>query len=258
MGLVVKSLLKWCWLAPLGYVILLVGTMIYPFDPVLDKTGKFERKFHLSADFPFIGSYLLMKPKRIEEGGQYPLVVTLHDSYKRSLAAYHLADKKLQDKFPSYVMLPSSAFNQPWGRFFEEKPGPSFSLKLAMEAVADIQQDPNIDKNRIYVTGASMGAIGTFAAMAYYPDIFAAGMPVNGRWTMADAKRFSGSTLSVFQGKDNPVFQAHKTRELIKRIREEGGAANYFELPDLGHTSEPVYRETGVWQWLFDQKRSSD
>ena len=47
---------------------------------------------------------------------------------------------------------------------------------MAMDMLEGVRRTYSIDEGRIYVTGHSMGAVGTFAALAHYPETFAAGV----------------------------------------------------------------------------------
>ena len=57
---------------------------------------------------------------------------------------------------------------------------PTTPMRLLMELIHELKTTLPIDTNRIYITGLSMGAFGTFDALARYPDLFAAAVPVCG------------------------------------------------------------------------------
>ena len=53
--------------------------------------------------------------------------------------------------------------------------------KLAMEIVVNaVEKEFNVDKNRIYVAGVSMGGYGVWDLITRYPDKFAAAIPICG------------------------------------------------------------------------------
>jgi predicted peptidase len=239
-------------------LVVIVGfSSVYPFDPALDKTSKFERRYHLSVHFPFFSSYLLLLPPRYDPKTNYPMVVVLHGGHKRSLAAFVAAQDKFQERNPVFVVMPMAQFRQVWAvppgliREF----GVTEALPTAIDVAEDLIDEFSIDRDRVYVTGSSNGAIGTFAAMAQYHNLFAAGVAVNGFWPAGQAGSFNRSNLAIYQGTEDKIFPMQKTRQLIEAIRAAGGQPKFVEMTGTGHDSWPAYRDPNLWDWLFSQSR---
>ncbi|MDD1723964.1 MAG: hypothetical protein LUQ07_02410, partial [Methanospirillum sp.] len=53
---------------------------------------------------------------------------------------------------------------------------------MTVDLVQVIADQYNIDKNRIYTTGQSMGCMSSIAMDIKYPDLFAASLLVAGQW----------------------------------------------------------------------------
>ena len=62
-----------------------------------------------------------------------------------------------------------------------------------------------VDKNRIYVTGYSMGGFGTFHLLAQEPKLFAAGVPVAGGGNPGTASSIKDVPVWVFHGAKDPT-----------------------------------------------------
>jgi predicted esterase len=63
----------------------------------------------------------------------------------------------------------------------------------------------------------------------------------------------------AFHGEKDPTVPVHFSRDLTAAVTQAGGSAKYTEYPGVGHDSwSKAYQETGLWQWLFSQRKSVD
>lgn len=229
----------------------------YPFDPALENTEKFQRHYRLTESFPFLTSYLLLTPPNYDPKRSYPLILALHGGYKRSAAAFVAAGWQFQDRNKAFVLMPMALLGQAWaepgagGRGV----GPTDSLRIAMGILRDVVREHSIDRGRIYVTGSSNGAVGTFAALVHYRDVFAAGVPVNGAWPTGGAGALRSAKLAIYHGTDDRIASVGRMRSLVKAVRAAGGQPKFVEMRGVGHDSWPAYRREDLWRWLFAQAR---
>jgi predicted peptidase len=229
----------------------------FPLDPALGSTDRYDRHYRLARTIPFLTSYLLFTPTKLEPGRTYPLLLTLHGGYKRSVGAFLAARADFQDRHRSFVLMPMALLSQPWvetgsgGRGL----GPTPSLRLAVDILRGVMADLPIDRNRIYVTGSSNGAVGVFAALTHYRDLFAAGVAVNGAWPRQGAAAFKGANLAIYHGTEDRLSSVARMRELVGAIRRAGGAPKFIELKGIGHDSWAAYERQDLWHWLFSQRR---
>ncbi|MGE0650705.1 MAG: prolyl oligopeptidase family serine peptidase [Alphaproteobacteria bacterium] len=228
----------------------------YPFNPVLDNTDRFERHYRVTTAFPFLTSYLLLTPPDYDRRKRYPLVLALHGGYKRSLGAYVAAQTEFQKRHETFVLMPMALFGQHWVKIDANGAvvGPSASLREAVDILADVAKDFPVDRSRVYVTGSSNGAIGTFAAMKHFPEVFAAGVAVNGGWPVDDAGAFRSAKLAIYHGTEDRLNPVGGMRALVHAIRASGEAPEYVEMAGTGHDSRPAYRNTRLWDWLFARR----
>ncbi len=67
----------------------------------------YEHHHSVSSNFPFVGSYYLMKPKNYDPKYKYPLVIVLHGAgSNHAYAAEALATPSFRSKYPFFVMVP--------------------------------------------------------------------------------------------------------------------------------------------------------
>lgn len=90
----------------------------------------------------------------------------------------------MRKKYPAFVVAPQVPAGQYWSTLnIEENPSsftvpmrdtPTPAMRLTIELLEQLQQRYSINKNRLYVTGISMGGFGTFDLIERHPNMFAA------------------------------------------------------------------------------------
>lgn len=92
--------------------------------------------------------------------------------------------------YPAFVLFPQCPPSNFWP--FESQPASydattfpidyptSTPIKLVKELIDSYLQMEEIDKDRIYILGISMGGMGTFDIACRYPETFAAAIPICG------------------------------------------------------------------------------
>jgi poly(3-hydroxybutyrate) depolymerase len=133
---------------------------------------------------------------------------------------------------------------------------PSTPMRLTLEAMAQLRKEFNLDDQRLYITGLSMGGYGTWDAIARNPKLFAAAVPVCGGADEATAPIIKDIPIWCFHGGADPVVPTDRSRNMIKALKEAGGDPKYTEYPGVGHNSwDKAYSEPDLPKWLFEQKR---
>ena len=142
--------------------------------------------------------YRVLEPERIEKNKKYPLVLFLHGAGERGSdneaqlvhGANMFLNPVIRDQHPTFVIYPQCPSECSWsnsskpnsegksgGERFPENPEITIPME-AVKAVLDMyMNNDNVDVNRIYVMGLSMGGMGTFDLLCRFPDLFAAAIP---------------------------------------------------------------------------------
>lgn len=206
--------------------------------------------------------YRLLPPEKVEEGEAYPLVLFFHGSGERGtdneaqLVHFpeRMATEEYRAKFPCYLLAPQCPEDTRWYDF-KRRPleAPMQGAVLAMKEV--LASNP-IDRDRIYVTGLSMGGGGLFDLVGTHANWFAAAAPVCGRNDANLAARFTGLPMSIWHGDKDEVIEASYSRDMTTKLKGLGADVEYHELPGVGHASwERAYDPGGVLPWLFSKRR---
>lgn len=211
--------------------------------------------------------YRLLQPGKHE--GKVPLVIFLHGAGERGddnaaqLRHGAPAFLKAQDKFPSYVIAPQCPKDQKWADVDWSKPftvlpadlSPSAkSLMALLDALP--KEFPDIDLDRVYLTGLSMGGFGTWDLLERFPERFAAGAPVCGGGDPAHAAKIAKLPIWTFHGDKDGAVAIVQTRNMVAALEAAGGKPLYSEYPNVGHSSwTNAYTEPEFMPWLFAQRR---
>jgi predicted peptidase len=214
--------------------------------------------------------YRVMFPDEFAEGEVYPLVLFLHGAGERGndntaqltwgLDAFAADD--FRNNHPAIVIAPQVPAGSFWANLNWRQEGaalmdePSLPLKLSHELVIKITEKYPVDKNRLYVTGLSMGGFGTWDIITRYPDLFAAAIPICGGGDPSKAYRLTDMPIWNFHGALDNVVPPDLSRDIINAIWAEGGKPGYTEYPDVDHFSwVPAYNDRYVLEWLFSQSK---
>lgn len=213
--------------------------------------------------------YRLLSPAKTE--GKVPLVIFLHGAGERGTdnqaqlkhGASIFLKPEVREKFPSYVMAPQCPENQKWvdwdwSKPFTQQPAqPSGPMKLLLQALdAFLAEHPDVDTDRIYVTGLSMGGFGTWDLATRFPERFAAIAPVCGGGDPEKAAAIAKLPVWTFHGAADQVVTVELTRKMVAALQKADGVPLYSEYPAIGHDSwSTAYAEPRLLDWMFAQRR---
>jgi len=198
--------------------------------------------------------YLIAVPEAYDkEGDAVPLVLFLHGAGERGgdleKVKKHGPPKMIEKghDFKAIVVSPQCPADSWWPR----------EVELLAALLDKIEREYNIDKDRIYLTGLSMGGMGTFALAAHQPERFAAAVPICGRGSEAMAKKLTKMPMWVFHGEDDKVVPAEGSKTMVRLMNEKDGENAKLTLyPGVGHNSwDKAYGDEKMWEWLFAQER---
>ena len=219
-------------------------------------------------------NYSWRAPDKIEKGKKYPLLFFLHgaggrgDDNKKQLndagGIKAFAKQEVSSKRQSYVFagqVPKGKrwVDVPWNTLEHKMPEISKSMDLALEALELFIGDKKnqVDRNRIYVMGLSMGGYGTWDAIQRRPDLFAAAVPICGGGDKTLGKKIAKLPIWAWHGDKDGVIKASRSRDMIEAIKAAGGSPKYSEIKGRGHNSwVDVWNSDELWDWLYSQKRN--
>ncbi len=115
----------------------------------------------------------------------------------------------------------------------------------------------NGDKNRISITGLSMGGYGTWEMLTTFPGLFCCGAPVCGGGMPWRAGALKGIPLRVFHGIDDPTVPVANSMMMAEAARRNGADVELYLYDKVGHGSwGRAYYETDLIEWLASHRLS--
>jgi predicted peptidase len=221
--------------------------------------------------------YRLFVPKEYQASKKYPLMLTLHGAGERGsdnsaqlLHDFNLmwAADSIQNPHPCFVVAPqcpvdSQWVNTPWakGSYNLDQVPISEPMKSVVAILDSLAREFNIDADRVYVSGISMGGFGTWYLAMKYPDRFAAAVPVCGGADPKKAPLISKLPIWTFHAEDDGAVPVSGTREMVAALKAAGSGVKYTEYPaalGINHQSwVPAGKTPELWRWVFQQAKAT-
>jgi predicted peptidase len=209
-----------------------------------------------SASIP----YRLFEPTGVKAGEKAPLVLFLHgmgdrgtDNVAQTEWMGGLVNATRSGPYASYVLAPQIDTNS-WFQSFSSTP--TGAMKLTISALKKVINTENIDTSRVYVTGNSMGAMGTWDILSREPKLFAAAVPMSGGGDTRTAKTIKDIPVWDFHGDHDSIVPVSASRDMIQALRDAGGDPRYTEIVGGDHVIwDPIYADAThtLYPWLFSQ-----
>lgn len=244
--------------------------------------------------------YNLHQPAQaaVNPQAKYPLVIYLHGGGERGSNEEHLTSRHALPFFassnslltpenrqnkPAYIVAPqcqcefySNEWSSGGGAPFSISGNPSRYGKALTDLIEHLKATYQIDPDRIYVTGISMGGGGSWELAARRPDLIAASVPMSGHPVSSNhAQAVANSKVVIWpqQGDGDENNSVSDTENTVNAIRNAGGCATMNKFPrgstqmvdpgdppngnDLQHTVwMRAYMNPQLWDYVFSIKRA--
>lgn len=231
-------------------------------------SNTFEEKIYV-ADQDTL-PYRILYPENYNKKKKYPIVLFLHGAGQRGNdnksqlvgIPEALTSATGRKKYKCFILAPQCARKDVWVKFPNFPTGlqatiePTVSAKLTNNLLIKLEKELSIDKRRIYVTGYSMGGEGSIDFLTRNPHLFAAAVPICSVSDTSKAKSIYNIPLWAFHGSLDDVNNVKYSRIMIGALKKYGGNPKYTEYPNVKHASWSLaYKEPGLFEWLFIQKK---
>jgi predicted peptidase len=280
--------------------------------PAIDKSGdtalqtmikavvpEFKQLEFKDAESGKTMKYNLYIPDDANKDKKYPLVLFMADAstpgtdairpLTQGYGALVWATAESQAKNPCYVLVPQFS-----GVAVNDAYEHTDEVDIVIRMLKSIVEDKNVDKERIYTTGQSMGGMISMYYNVAYPEIFAASIFVDCHWDkttfdslvkhkfvyfiagnkggaykclepLEEAARGEGVEYTFAEW--SAKLPESRQSEIATTMLEKGAPINIFEfetgtvLPEDGKGSEHMYsfdyayKVSAVRDWLFRQKK---
>ena len=199
-------------------------------------------------------NYDLFVPSPNDTTRKYPLIIYFHGYNDTVKKFFNWYDSSVQSVNPCFVLAPKCPPSdaEGWGNSFLD----IFStrISLAFEVMDSLIKSSNIDTNRLYIYGTSMGGFGTFEALYKYPEKFAAAMVLCGGGSPSTAAEVMKTPLWIFHGgEDNEVPIAQSLNLYNQMIALGATKVRFTEYPTASHDMWDYAPKEPAWpDWIFN------
>lgn len=205
-------------------------------------------------------------------GNQLPYKLSLPDDYKNSRHDYpalvylHGAAENGTDLKAVRIPGGKDGTHEQWYERFifiapQCPPGKNWSKQTCayVKAIIDYETaQQRIDRDRVCITGMSMGGYGTYGMVGYYP-YFAAANPIVGAGTWINASAIKHVPFWSFATAIDPLVPIADCRATVDKLRAAGAYVRFTEFANLPHRlpSHRCWKDSFVFDWMFAQKRGT-
>ncbi len=224
--------------------------------------------------------YNIYVPSNYDDTKTYPVVLALHGSGQMTqpvdmiLKRYQMATIWAKDseagKNECIVIAPQAKEQWSVVETIDDTTYPtgvpSAENIAAYELLQSVKDTYNVDENRIYLTGLSMGGMGSITMVYNHPDEFAALLPDAARDFVGEIDYsvfapLSGKILYA-HAEDDPTCDYASGKAFLDHLTEAGieyETAIYpsgtFFYPSAHFSWTPLYADQSVRDWLFSQSK---
>ena len=207
-------------------------------------------------------NYLITFPEDYDHEKQYPMIVYLHSMAERGNELQKLIRNEagqgnglskyaLDNKLPQFITIsPLCPDRIYW----------SFLTKRLNILLGNIINDKSIDIDRIYLTGVSMGGMGTWSFAMDYPHWFAGIAPISGgiyKPFMSDnIQEIQNIPIWIFHDNFDNEIPIEKTLGILKKLEEAKADVNITIYKKGEHyLNNIVFEEGALFDWFLQHRK---
>lgn len=212
--------------------------------------------------------YRLLKPKNNSNNQKYPLVITFHNSSRigndnenqlEPFAKIWLRPE-IYNKYQCYVIAPQ--FSKRSSNYEKNIDGiqiskPSKDVFALLELIKNVEKEyPNIDKNRVYLIGYSMGASTAQNLLNIAPNKFAATVSVAAIPDFSHLKKLSKKNIWLIHGEKDDENPYMGSLELFNKLFLNKNLI-FTTFSNLNHNNIviPFLITEEIPKWLFEKHK---
>lgn len=221
--------------------------------------------------------YRILYPANYDKSKKYPLVLFLHGAGERgnNNEKQLIHGSKLflnannRQNYPAIVVFPQCPENSFWSSvYIDRTKNPitfefnydnsiTWPLDAVQKLMTQLLINEAVDKKRCYITGLSMGGMGTFELLYRFPKLFAAAIPIcGGGDALRYDERVKKTAFWIFHGDADAVVNVNESRAMVEKLKSLKVDVTYTEYPKVNHNSwDNSFAEPTFLSWMFLQKK---
>lgn len=236
-------------------------------DPFAGRTGDMKRHYMLDSAREVM-PYRLYVPKAYSPKTSMPVIVALHGLGATEDSFFEAYGRKLPllAEQHGYILVAPLGFRVDGGYGWGVAVAPAdpaarrsaaMSELDVLESLAQVRAMYNVDPDRIYLMGHSLGAIGTWKMAAKFPDLWAAIGAFSGQGAPMTMPLMKQIPAFVVHGDNDPTVNVRGSRTMVEAMKTHGVDHKYIEVPGGNHTNvvEPHFAD--MIEFFSTRKRTA-
>lgn len=214
-------------------------------------------------------NFRILKPLNYDSNKQYPVHLFLHGSGERGndnvSQLVHggklFLKKENREQYNSWVIFPQASKNDWWGHSepykFNYDVKESKDMNLVVKLMDSFAERNDVDNNKIYVSGLSMGGMGTFVILNLRPNMFAAATPICGDGDPSLVSNYAKKVpIWIFHGSDDKTVHPNESLKMAKAIISSGGSPKITFYENVDHGSwNNAFAEKYFLKWIHSKTK---
>lgn len=201
----------------------------------------------------FAFDYIFRFPK-VEPGARPPLLTIIHGftTHPTLSSAMRPELESVADEMPFPFITVAPVF------LGDMRLGYGWSPSSVAAFVESLAADFAADRNRLYLTGFSLGGYGTVRTVADRPDLFAAYASLCGDGDPGLGARLAAIPGYFYHGIEDGAVGVYRSLRFHDALSSAGGHPHLWIYEGVGHNVwSPVYRDPAFYERLFQERRES-
>ena len=188
--------------------------------------------------------YIFDTPKDFDVNKKYPVIFYLHGygfvntDFDALIARCPLRRERIPDDLPFILVVPKCN-KQSW----------IFNFERLCAFVNEIINLPSVDKEKVYLTGSSMGGYTCWMLLQAHKEWFTAATICcgGGQYWAGSLGAFNDVAIKAVHGALDTTVLPRESEIMAKRINQAGGNVELIIYPELAHD---------VWTKTFEDKKT--
>ncbi|WP_422082083.1 prolyl oligopeptidase family serine peptidase [Ulvibacterium sp.] len=141
----------------------------------------------------------------------------------------------------------------------------NWNIDVLNDLLDDVIGKYEVDENRIYLSGHSLGGHGVYEWALESPERFAAVVPISGCTDLYDSKemkkpwKLRHTPVWIFHGENDALADVNCNINAANELRKFSKKVKLTIYPKTGHDTWVIpFEHDGVHRWMLDQKRDGN
>ena len=179
-----------------------------------------SKEFSTTITMPVTLKYYVYLPREYNESNsKFPLVLFLHGAGERGdeleRLEFHGIPKMIRkgENFPFITIAPQCPAFQWWSE--------PLYVEALISLVEETIKNYNVDVEKVYATGLSMGGYGTLSVAKERPDLFSAIIPICGGGDTTGIKKLKNLPIWLFHGDADKIVPVENSTLIYDQLKPQ-------------------------------------